>query len=159
MKNINNMIKNFDSFISEGKYLYANDRYGAGKQFDLFQQTHDLFVGYKKLLEDCETFLVNYILSHGSKIILKEPLVIRSYKVTDRDHKFTDEILVYYVKEFEVDKWKGKDTIFYTCDEKKRKFNLNLKHMDLVWVLELIEYFENITKDNHINDKIEKVEL
>ena len=153
------MIKNFDSFISEGKYLYANDRYGAGKQFDLFQQTHDLFVGHKKLLEDCEKFLVNYILSHGSKIILKEPLSISRYIPTDRWHKHKEKIYVDRVKEFKVGKWKGKDTIFYTCYGTNDVKNLYLKSMDLEWVLELIEYFENITKDNYINDKIEKVEL
>lgn len=153
------MIKNFDSFISEGKYLYANDRYGAGKQFDLFQQTHDLFVGYEKLLEDCEKFLVNYILSHGSKIILKEPLSIRKYVPTDRWHKYTNKIYVDHAIEFKVKKHKGKDMIFYKCHGTNFECNLYLKSMDLAWVLELIEYFENITKDNDINDKIEKVEL
>lgn len=151
-------IKKFDAFINEGKKWYAKDRWSDGKQFNLFQQTDDLFKAEQKLIKDCENFIVNFILSHGSKVTFNKTFTIYEYNLTDRWHKDFRSIQKIEFNTLKVKKdSRDRDYIVWeNANEDKGIFSF--KSMDLKWVLEFIEYLENIT-DKDMSDEISKVEL
>ena len=150
-------IKKFDTFINESKYWYVQDR--NGKQYNLFQQTNDLFKTEQKLIKDCENFIVNFILSHGSKITFKKTFTIYEYNATDIWHKDFESLkeIVFNtlkVKKDSMDRY----YIVWGNTNKDRVGMFYVDTMDLRWVLNFIEYLENIT-DKDMSDEISKAEL
>lgn len=152
-------IKKFDTFINEGKKWYAKDRWSDGKQYDLFQQTSDLFKAEKKLEEDCHNFIVNFILSHGSKVTFTKTFTIYTYLATDRWHKDFEGLQEIKFNALKIVKdRRNRDRILWENTIKKDSGDLYIDEMDLKWVLNFIEYLENIT-DKDMKDEISKVEL